>query len=610
MNKKLESMKLQDKTIGIESFTLFRDIKDKSFPSPDSNRGKKEIHDAEEILKKDFPILPASAYMRFLSDGNRNEFESLYFNRRSAVKTLTAAECIEKKGRFVSKIIDVIWTILEETTWVISAHNISQDRKTNANLPDCYKNNAWYIDLFSAETAATIAISYYFLKDDIKKSGGELVLDRLVYEIDKRIIKPFFATNEMFWMGFISDWVNNWNPWIISNILMASALTVCDIQMRKNIVKRCCICLDKFISGYYADGGCDEGPHYWGAAGGALFDCLEILYDLTDGKADLFSDKDLLHIMEFIYKVHINNRYFITFGDAHARTNVEGDFYRRIGRRFGSDIMEGFGQEMFDKFGHDTSVHRPGRFFKNLLDTEPSDKKYTSSLFMALPDMQLCAMRENNISDKGFYFWIKGGHNNESHNHNDIGSIGLYLDGKPLMIDIGIGEYTRFTFSELRYTQFPIKTYDHTLPIIGGKGQHEGADYKTDFFEIDETSNTVKAGLASAYENKADIISFTRTASMNSGIVTLCDDIRLKSEQEVLFNFYLINKPFVISDGIIDIGGGAVMEYNGSLNTGIEEIVFTDKQLAKDWEHDSIYRLSFTTIGKVNAVKAEFIIKH
>ncbi|MFR6092659.1 MAG: heparinase II/III family protein [Faecalibacterium prausnitzii] len=46
--------------------------------------------------------------------------------------------------------------------------------------------------------------------------------------------------------------------------------------------------------------------------------------------------------------------------------------------------------------------------------------------------------------------WVLGakfGSNGDSHNHNDTGSITVYKDGRPFLIDIGVESYTQKTFS-------------------------------------------------------------------------------------------------------------------------------------------------------------------
>ncbi len=611
MRKIFENANLDEKLIPSEEYVMFGDLKELKFPSPESKEGKSKIAGAEELLGKEFPILNASLYMRFLSDGNRSEYENLYFDRRTALNILTMAECIENKGRFSVKIFDLIWAILEESTWVIPAHNLSHDKVSNSNLPDCHKKPTWYIDLFSAETAALLAVAYYFLGNKLNAMAGPVFRDRLMYEFENRILKPFLAKDPMPWMGYGGTFVNNWNPWIISNILTATAVFVNDSDTRKAVVKKSAVCLDWFISSYPDDGGCNEGPGYWNEAGGTVFDAMEILDDMTGGRSGLFSNDFIKKMLDFIVKTHINDDEFITFGDAHANAGkfMHKKMIRRAGRRLENPKLEALGQNLSDKSEPiKKKIFNPFRTFKDLLDHNECTLEYKPSKFNALPDMQLCAMRETDFSDKGFYLWVKGGHNGESHNHNDVGSIGIYLDGKPLFIDIGIGTYTRFTFSDERYTLFPIRSYDHTLAVIGGKGQHEGKEYKSDFYNIDAENNTVSVGIKSAYENREIIRDYVRTASLNNGIITLNDRISLFQNEDILFNFYLFNKPEKISDSITDVGMNSVIECNLKLDTKIEEIAFSDTSFIQDWKTDKIYRLSFSAPYKTDNLDVCFKI--
>lgn len=46
----------------------------------------------------------------------------------------------------------------------------------------------------------------------------------------------------------------------------------------------------------------------------------------------------------------------------------------------------------------------------------------------------------------GVVFLAKGGHNDEEHNHNDVGSFSIALDGDPLVVDAGVNTHTAQTF--------------------------------------------------------------------------------------------------------------------------------------------------------------------
>ena len=69
----------------------------------------------------------------------------------------------------------------------------------------------------------------------------------------------------------------------------------------------------------------------------------------------------------------------------------------------------------------------------------------------------------------GLYVAAKGGHNGESHNHNDIGNFIVYADGEPEIIDVGNCVYTAKTFGAERYELMNTRSKNHNVPLIGGR---------------------------------------------------------------------------------------------------------------------------------------------
>ncbi|MFA7637640.1 MAG: heparinase II/III family protein [Monoglobales bacterium] len=601
--KFLQSLDLRNKIIPANEFVLFSDLKDKTFPSPESDMGKAEIALAEEYLNAEFPILNATYYMRFEKDGNRVQFENLYFNRRKALSSMVKAELIENKNRFVPKIMDIAWAIMEESTWVVPAHHNFARSDGRRNLPDIFPSGERYIDLFSAETGAILAIVYNFLGEKIKAANGQIIYDRIYFEVHRRIINLFLESDKMWWMGYERAAINNWNPWIISNILFALTLET-DDNLRADVIEKAVKLLDLYIDEQTPDGGCNEGPNYWFKAGGTLFDALDILTDFTGGSVDLFSNEKIKNIVSYIYKVHIAGKYFITYGDAHAGTAVEGLFLRRMGQRMKDAKIEAFGQSCINDDIYsdykEARVFNYGRSLKNILARNECTTEYVPDDFSYLPDMQLCLMRNSG----GFAAWLKGGHNAESHNHNDIGSVGLYYNGNPIMIDIGVATYTKDTFnSAKRYTLFPMGSKDHSVPMIDGKGQLPGREYKADSFEAEP--GIAKISYKSAYENRDEINLLNRTLSVTDSAVVIKDEIDLKEEKEIELSFRLYNKP-EIKDNKVILYDGVVMHHPTEFEVGIEELPLEDEQLIKDWRTNILYKLYFK--AKAQKLSAEFTV--
>ncbi len=78
--------------------------------------------------------------------------------------------------------------------------------------------------------------------------------------------------------------------------------------------------------------------------------------------------------------------------------------------------------------------------------------------------------------ERGIAAAVKGGHNAEMHNHNDVGSYTITCDGRPVMIDPGLEIYHLRTFSDRRYESKILSfvwspgAADRSLPASRGAG--------------------------------------------------------------------------------------------------------------------------------------------
>ena len=76
----------------------------------------------ESNLGKEWPALPATLFLEYKRIGNRSHFEQYWNLRRTMLRSLVMAECVEGKGRFLDSIANGIWTTCEETFWGYPAH--------------------------------------------------------------------------------------------------------------------------------------------------------------------------------------------------------------------------------------------------------------------------------------------------------------------------------------------------------------------------------------------------------------------------------------------------------------------------------------------------------
>lgn len=175
---------------------------------------------------------------------------------------------------------------------------------------------------------------------------------------------------------------------------------------------------------------------------------------------------------------------------------------------------------------------------------------YTGVSYTWYPETEFCYVRNKKRLCR------KGGYNDESHNHNDAGSFSLWVNNMPVIIDAGVGTYTRQTFSSERYTIWTMQSNYHNLPMINGVPQKYGRQYKAT--EVKATKNSFSANIATAYPDEAGVKKWIRSYTMKSDALMISDRFELNEiKKENVINF-LSWGDIIIKDGVIEISVNGV----------------------------------------------------
>lgn len=543
-------------------------------------------------------------FSQFRKIGNRTNYEQFIFRKRTALASLAMAEIAEGKGRFLPDVLKGLQSMCEETWWGIPAHY-----PKSVPVEDVQAQ-----DLFNAEAGGLMAWIYYALGDQID-NFSPLLKERMQHEVERRILTPLLEHRSWWYAAGM-----NWNPWICSNWLTCALLVErdrkCQIEAVRLIVKS----LDGFISQYPDDGGCDEGHGYWDRATGSLLDCLVLLHKATKGMTDNAITSKVRNMVDFLGKMNINNHYFVNVADAppsralnphwmpgallsgscslQALCNIgalDNDYLNNPAALFSTDCVLGrelMTLDVLDKF-HPQANH-------DVL-------AYTSWL----PSIQITAARSHQGSSDGLYFAAKGGHNAESHNHNDVGEFIVYANGKPLLIDPGNATYTSKSFNNERYTQWNVQSGFHNVPKINGTEQHEGKS-----FMARNVKNAISAGrvhfeldIAEAYPQEAGIEKWKRSIDFWRGkSIQVTERYQFGSMPSAPTEIMLmaIARPWIENDRILFNIDNEVYEIKYSplkLSAAVEEIPLKDSVVINNWEASSLYRIHLRL--KSNAMKGK-----
>ena len=386
-------------------------------------------------------------------------------------------------------------------------------------------------------------------------------------------------------MGYDRD-VNNWNGWIISNLLTVFLLTEKDKNVLNKAVEKMIFEINRLYDRLPFDGGCDEGASYWTVSGGMIFEFCEQLYVATDGKINFFNDEKLRNIFMFEYNAYIGNGTFINFADGVFQVKGIHSLLYMIGKRLNSEKMISLSSEML-RLSQSVPL-REAKMRRELFDLIyrkeiPQNIPFKYEDEIVLNDLQVCAKRNDD-----WFLAFKGGNNDEGHNHNDVGNFIVCYNNLPVICDAGCGVYTRQTFGAERYTIWTMRSDWHNLPDINGFMQKQGRSFCADKFGTSEVS------FGKAYPEQAGVISTLRKLELTEDGIKLTDNFKFLKDKNTLCEHFITPHEVIIKDNGAIINGQFVLECDSPSNISVDYVDFNgDMKLTAMWNTDKMFRILF-----------------
>lgn len=567
------------------------------------------IRAGERLLNYKWQVIHATDYIEYERSGERNLMQEPYEANRQAINTLMLAELAEGKGRFIDQLVNGVFYSCEMTSWVLSAHLPRQS--THRSLPDFREQ---IIDLGSGAYGSMLAWTYYFFHDTFDQINPSISA-YLRAALQERILDPYMDNDREWWMAFYwkpGEIINNWNPWCNSNVLQCFLLLENDQDRLTEAVWRTMLSVDKFINFVKADGACEEGTSYWGHAAGKMYDYLQILSDGTNGKVSLFQEPMIRRMGEYISRSYVGNGWVVNFADASAKGGGDAPLIYRYGRAVGSTEMMQFAAYLLNgkrptiPLGNDTFRSLQCILYNQQLQkTEPAHDIPACTWY---PDTEFCYLSNKN----DWFMAAKGGFNNESHNHNDVGTFSLYVNTISVLIDAGVGTYTRQTFSDERYTIWTMQSNYHNLPIINGVAQQFGQEYKAKNVTCNEKRRTFSADIAEAYPQEAHVNSWIRNYELGEKQLIINDKFILNTaESPNQINFLTWGKVDITTSGRLTIEvmeQKVTLEYPQNFEVALETITLPDPRLSNVWG-EKIFRITLKDTEIQTKGNYKFIVR-
>ena len=184
----------------------------------------------------------------------------------------------------------------------------------------------------------------------------------------------------------------------------------------------------------------------------------------------------------------------------------------------------------------------------------------------------------------------KAGNNADSHNHNDVGSVTLYKNGAPLLIDVGVETYSKKTFSPQRYEIWTMQSSWHNLPEFEPENaqyqQQPGLEFAARDVAVNDALDAITMDIAPAYGAVPGLGFYRRRVQLSANGLTLQDETDYPGTTAL--TLMSAEKPTIVGHNV-QFGALATAHINGTVRIAAEAVSITDSRLRQAWP-DTLYR--------------------
>lgn len=492
---------------------------------------------ARASAAQDLPFPLLSQYARYWRDGVRTDYEEDV--RRLGIMTGEAVLAAVATGqmRWIDRAADGLMLLCEMSTWCWVAHEQSHDRRGWV-VPD---PDSPVVDLGAAQTLHVLAWADLALGDRLEERVPGLRA-RIRHEARGRVVAPYLASRDWHWLH---GEAHNWTGWIHQHLIAAALILLdreADRRDRDAILALSIAQLDRYLASFPRDGGIDEGYSYFWNGACRLLEAIDLLISVSGGllpREPIAQCEVIAALLRFPQRMELGGGWFVNVADGPARPPAAQpwDVLHRWARHLGADDIAG--QALAHRGSGTASLVLPQLGLGRVLtacgdrawvraDGDGAHPVLPSEAW--LPEVQLLVARERAGDPEGLALAVKGGHNAEAHNHLDVGSYLIALDGSPVLIDLGQPTYTALTFTERRYEIWTMNSSWHNLPVIRGRGQGVGGGFRATSAvprlarpgaHGSGSCSALDLELRSAYPAAAGVSSWCRTAALDRDASTV-----------------------------------------------------------------------------------------
>lgn len=456
------------------------------------------------------PEIPISdeIYRRANKEGNRGIYKPRYYRTMEVLEKAVIAECIENQGRYISQINEHLNAIMEMKSWLHPNHDPQNKVLEGKRVT---------IDLGARKFGSVVMLASVLLEDRLTEEMHLKIHDQIEWRITDSYLNSCRGLDKG------NSWIwgtSNWNSVCTGGSVFSSLTASEDPEVRLAVLGSAINSMKHYLSGFGADGYCSEGIGYWNYGFGNYLYLAQTIYDYSDGAIDMFKFDDpekMRRVGNFPISFEIQQDIYPCFSDGASTVKQGSDNYAYIlsAKNYGA---------------RKPSYSRPEGMTMQLQEWADPVSYVASDLdAVELPPHTYYDDYGIVISRGGqevpFSIAVKAGHNEENHNHMDVGSYVMVLaDDHILCGDLGAPPYEAGSFSKTH----PVRaSWGHPVPRVDGKLQSYGREFKGTVLETEFAENKDRAviDISEAYEvpSLETLIRTVENDKSGKGMITVTD---------------------------------------------------------------------------------------
>jgi len=465
------------------------------------------VETAEAFANASMPEMTDELYQEFHRTGRRSpDYQRTLEDRRIRVKWFALAECLEDQGRFHKPLHETVASLCAERTWIYAFHDRDLSNFNGERID---------VDLASVRPSYNLSQAAWMLGDRLPAETRSLIEEN----VHRRTLEPVRAM--VTGAREPNRWVtveNNWNSVCLCGVTGAALALLADREERAFFAAIASQFSRHFLDGFGSDGYCSEGVGYWNYGFFHYIKLAELLWQATSGKLDLYEREGAREAATYPLRIEIMNGIYPAYADCGVGARPSASAMVFVSRKYGLGLSEWEEKAQEEAMGKiaiaaSSSAARSryrGPLHETMLSlcpnsatqAAPAKKAEDVGLRSWFGEAGVLTCRPRAGSDCRMGVSMKGGHNRENHNHNDVGSYVVVMGTDMVLLDPGAEVYTGRTFSKDRYESNVLNSFGHPAPMVAGQLQRTGSDARAEVLktEFGDETDTLALDLRSAYD--------------------------------------------------------------------------------------------------------------